>query len=101
MERKGRCRAVSVHIASDELAFLRLVCWTPSSRTRICDEERSVWSESGVAVEDSDVLMVRTAYASLMILLEAFEVFFAEKTNVILVPGLLLTNNRAAEHLEN
>ena len=66
---------MSVHIASDELAFLRLVSWRTSSRARICDEKKSVWSESGVAVEDSDVLMVRTAYASLMILLEASEGF--------------------------
>jgi hypothetical protein len=34
-------------------------------------------------VEDSDVLMVRTVYASLVIILEGF----AEKTNVVLIPG--------------
>ena len=39
------------------------------------------------SVEDSDVLMVRTVYASLVVLLEAFKGFFAQKTNVILVPG--------------
>ena len=43
--------------------------------------------------------MVRTAYASLVIILEAFKGFFAGKTNVILIPRLLPTNNRAAEHL--